>query len=59
MYETNVASPLTWDIFSQQERKISQQAGNNPQVMPGVLKGDKPLKDEVISAVSTVFIKQA
>lgn len=58
MYETNVDSPLTWDIFSQQERKVSQQIGNNSQMIPEVVKGDKLLKAEVVSDFSTALIKR-
>lgn len=48
MYETNIASPLTWDIFSQQERKISGQTRKDSQVRPGRTEGVKVLKQEVI-----------
>ena len=48
MYETNIASPLTWDIFSQQERKISGHTRKDPQVKPGCAGGVKVLKQEAI-----------
>jgi len=56
MYETNVASPFTWDIFSQQERKIFQQTRKSSQLQAEWGGASKVLKAEVILAEQDALV---